>query len=267
MGLTRQACGISVFRDLADIKVSSGELVVALAGNPNTGKSTLFNALTGLNQHTGNWPGKTVLRAEGSYIHQGIKYILVDLPGSYSLMANSIDEKVARNFICFGRPDATVVVADATCLERNLNLVLQVMEITSKVVLCVNLIDEAERKKIQVDIAGLSGELGIPVVATAARNGRGLRELLNTIHDVARSTNSVLPRLVKYDLEIEQAIEKLKTTAAQLFPEWLNPRWVALRLLDGDPEIARILEEFNSDNSDEHVAGRKVTACTQQIIL
>src|SRR5699024_10732094 len=143
----------------------------ALAGNPNVGKSTVFNALTGMNQHTGNWPGKTVTNAQGICVHRQKRYVMVDIPGTYSLLASSMEEEVARNFICFGHPDATVVVADATCLERSLNLVLQVMEVTPHVVLCVNLMDEARKKHIQIDLDALRDQLKIPVVGAAARSG------------------------------------------------------------------------------------------------
>ena len=149
--------------------------ILALAGNPNTGKSTVFNALTGLHQHTGNWPGKTVTRAEGAYAYGEKRYRIVDLPGTYSLLSTSSDEEVARDFILFGRPDVTVIVVDATRLERNLNLVLQVLEITDRAVLCVNLMDEARRHKLTVDDRALARDLGIPVRpygCTSARRGR-----------------------------------------------------------------------------------------------
>ena len=155
-----------------DIRREENERVIALAGNPNVGKSTVFNSLTGLNQHTGNWPGKTVANAYGRYRHKNGSFILVDIPGTYSLMANSTEEEIARDFICFGNPHAVVVVVDATCLERNLNLVLQTLEITGRVVVCVNLMDEAERKKIRVDTGKLQSLLGVPVIGTAARFGR-----------------------------------------------------------------------------------------------
>lgn len=217
--------------------------VVALAGNPNTGKSTVFNALTGLRQHTGNWPGKTVTNAQGAFIHKGQKFLLVDLPGTYSLLANSADEEVARDFLCFGRPDATIVVTDATCLERNLNLALQVLEITDQVVVCVNLIDEAERKGIYVDCNKLAQELGVPVIPTAARNGIGLDQLLDLVHDLAFQRVVTHPFRVQYDSVIEGAIAHLEPRLKNLFGEELNTRWVALRLLDGDQSIINLLNE------------------------
>jgi ferrous iron transport protein B len=160
------------------INLTDVDYVVALAGNPNTGKSTVFNALTGLRQHTGNWPGKTVSRAEGGFAYGGKRFKIVDLPGTYSLLSTSADEEVARDFILFGTPDVTVIVVDATRLERNLNLVLQVLEITERAVLCVNLIDEARRHRIQVDQRTLARDLGIPVVLTAARQREGIDDLL-----------------------------------------------------------------------------------------
>ena len=213
---------------------------VALAGNPNTGKSALFNALTGLNQHTGNWPGKTVRVAEGFSMHKGAWFRLIDLPGTYSLLASSKEEEVARDFICFGAPDVTVVVTDATCLERNLDLVLEILEVTSRVVVALNLVDEAYRKKISIDIQGLSSSLGVPVVPTVARLGRGLRRLMDTVQAVADGHIMTDPLGPKYDERIEgivSLIEPWIENTIQRDSCSLPPRWIALRLLDGDPEL------------------------------
>lgn len=220
------------------VNMKNADYVVALAGNPNTGKSTVFNALTGLRQHTGNWPGKTVARAEGGFSCGGKRYKLVDLPGTYSLLTTSTDEEIARNFILFGRPDVTVVVADATQLERNLNLVIQVLEITDRAVVCLNLIDEAERHGIEVDDRRLARDLGVPVVPTAARTRRGLDELLVAISQVASGEFVARPhRLTSGSSELREAVERLAREVATAFPGLPNARWVALRLLDGDDRM------------------------------
>lgn len=214
------------------------DFVVALAGNPNTGKSTIFNALTGLRQHTGNWPGKTVSRAEGGYAYDDYRYKLVDLPGTYSLLATSMDEEIARDFILFGQPDVTVVMVDASRLERNLNLALQVLEITNRVVICLNLMDEAERQGLEVDERTLARELGVPVVPTIARYDKGLDDLLAAIHEVATGRTITTPYQVNYQRpEVEEAVSELEEDIKKAFPNLPNAKWVALRLLDGDERI------------------------------
>jgi ferrous iron transport protein B len=224
------------------VNMESWDYVVALAGNPNTGKSTVFNALTGLRQHTGNWPGKTVTRAEGGFEYGDKRYKIVDLPGTYSLLATSLDEQVARNFILFGQPDVTVVVVDASRLERNLNLALQVMEITDRVVICLNLIDEAKRHGLTVDERRLARDLGTPVVPTSARYNQGMEELLEAIHQVAIGEVRPKPRRVKSVSQgLNAAIEKLENQVLAMYPNLPNARWVALRLLDGDEDIIKSL--------------------------
>ena len=220
------------------------QVVVALAGNPNTGKSTVFNSLTGMKQHTGNWAGKTVAHARGRYLYRGGEYVLVDLPGSYSLLASSVEEEVARDFICFERPDVTVVVTDATCLERNLNLVLQILELTGRAVLCVNLIDEAERNEIRVNLQELSRILGVPVVGTDGRRGRGLRQLQEAIRRVAGRVQSAAPLKLTYDRPVEEAVALVEPFVQKLIPAGLSSRWVSLQLLDSESTLDRSLRHF-----------------------
>jgi ferrous iron transport protein B len=244
------------------LKLDKFDYLVALAGNPNTGKSTVFNALTGLRQHTGNWPGKTVARAEGSYEYDGHRYKLVDLPGTYSLMAASTDEEVARNFILFGRPHVTVIVVDACRLERNLNLVLQVLSITDRVVLCLNLVDEARRHGLAIDEGRLSEELGIPVVATAARFGCGIGKLLAVVHRVANGEIPCRPRRVEgHSPALAESLAKLGSRLEAAFPGLPNTQWVALRLLDGDRRVAEAI----ATGELEHLQ-RESTAAGQEPI-
>ena len=194
MGLSNQSTGAGILQSEFKIeRNNSSEKIIALAGNPNVGKSTVFNSLTGLNQHTGNWPGKTVTNAQGRYKYKNTTFILADVPGTYSLMANSEEEEVARDFLCFSNIDAVVVVTDATCLERNLYLVLQILEITANVVVCVNLMDEAKRKRIHVDLEELSRQLGVLVVGTSANTGEGLDELMEAVHQV--TVKKIVPSL------------------------------------------------------------------------
>lgn len=220
------------------INMDGLDYVVALMGNPNTGKSTVFNNLTGLRQHTGNWPGKTVGRAEGAFSYSDTKYKVVDLPGTYSLLSTSTDEEVARDFILFGQPDVTVIVVDSTKLERNLNLVLQVLEITDRAVLCLNLIDESRRHNIEIDYRALSRELGIPVVPAAARQKEGMPELLKSIHEVATGKFVCKPHRVKnISKKVSKAVEDVTEKILKEFPSVPNARWVAMRLLEGDQSI------------------------------
>ena len=220
------------------IDMSSFDFVVALAGNPNTGKSTVFNNLTGLKQHTGNWPGKTVTRAEGGFEYSNSRFKLVDLPGTYSLLSTSTDEEVARDFILFGQPDVTVVVVDATRLERNLNLALQILEITDRVVICLNLMDEAERHQIKIDERMLSKDLGVPIIPAVARYNKGMNELLNSIYEVATGKYICKPyRIKSSSKELNYAIERLSKMLLEEFPNLPNVKWVALRLLEGDQSI------------------------------
>ena len=221
------------------VDMENWDYVVALAGNPNTGKSTVFNALTGLRQHTGNWPGKTVARAEGGFSIGEARYKLVDLPGTYSLLSTSVDEEIARDFILFGKPDVTVVVVDATRLERNLNLVLQVLEITDRAVVCLNLMDEAKRKGLEIDYRRLARDLGVPVVPTSARSGEGLDELNRVIAEVASGQLKNKPRRVgSQSSSLKRAVRQLTVEVEKAYPGLPNAQWVALRLLDGDERIA-----------------------------
>lgn len=244
MGLTHKSTGIKLFFEELHSEFSNTQVVIALAGNPNTGKSTVFNGLTGLNQHTGNWPGKTVTLAKGFYKHKEKHITLVDLPGTYSLLANSVEEQVARDFICFGKPNAVVVVADATCLERNLNLTLQVMEITSQVIMCLNLVDEAKRKNIQIDYTKLQKLLGIPVIPTIARNKEGLDDLKDAIDAVVFSGKKLRPKTIQYDQELETALKELKQDLDLSFITENNNRWLALRLLDGDSALVKKILKY-----------------------
>ena len=214
------------------------DILIALAGNPNVGKSTVFNALTGLRQHTGNWPGKTIVRAEGAFAHRNKRIKLVDLPGTYSLQAGSVDEEVAREFILFGRPDVTVVVVDATRLERNLNLTLQILDITHRVVVYLNLTDEARRHGIGIDVKQLEQQLGVPVISGAARSNIGINELLEAAHDVATGSVQTTPyRIARQEQTVEQAVASLTPVVEKTFPGLPSSRWVSQRLLTADDAV------------------------------
>ena len=245
MGLTSKSTGkFSIDQGLTIIKENPSDKVVALAGNPNVGKSTVFNELTGLKQHTGNWPGKTVTNAQGFHHYNGVKHVIVDLPGTYSLMAHSTEEEVARDFICFGQSDCVVVVCDATCIERNLNLVLQTIEITKNVVVCVNLMDEAKRKNISIDIKNLQTNLGVPVVSTSARSGDGLVTLMQTISQLDDLHQTLSPVIIRYIKPIEDAIAIVEPIVSKKIGDKLNSRWVALKLIDSDDTLKKALYDY-----------------------
>ena len=247
-------CGSCVHSAVSNI-TGKGRIRVALAGNPNTGKSTIFNALTGLKQHTGNWPGKTVQSATGTAYYKETRFQFVDLPGTYSLLSNSEDEQVARDYLLFENPDVTVVVADASRLERHLNLLLQIMQITPNVVLCLNLIDEAQRHGVDVDAKLLSRELGIPVVKTSARSKKGLDRLLESVNLIAEGKWNIqdLPQIGMREgpqTAISTLIERLR----MLDPDLPSAQWISMRLLEGDEVVFQALlsGKFSSRISDPH---------------
>ena len=234
--------------DCGSPSISKTTRVVVLAGNPNVGKSSIFNALTGMHQHTGNWPGKTVSNTRGYFHFAGCDYTLVDIPGTYSLQAHSAEEEAARDFLCFGQPDVVVAVCDASCLERNLNLVLQILEITSRVIVCVNLMDEARRRRIHVHLSLLSYRLGVPVIGTCAHKKDTLLPLMECIARVSRHNYHSSPVRIRYTQNIEHSLQMLEPLIEEKTNGIINSRWLSLQLLQGDISLFRkISEQYGKD--------------------
>lgn len=250
MGLTSSSTGTKLLDNDIEALKSKCDFTIAIAGNPNVGKSTVFNSLTGLHQHTGNWPGKTVSNASGIATFNNKNFLLVDIPGTYSIMSNSQEEEIARDYICFGNPDCTVVVLDATCLERNLNLVYQILEITNKVVVCVNLLDEAKKKGIEIDLDKLSFTLGVPVVGTIARKKKTLNKLMQSVYEVCTENCSDELFKIEYPESIENAITIVEKSAKELLCSSLftNYRWISLKLLEGNSKIISSIENYLNIN-------------------
>ena len=253
---------------------------VALAGNPNVGKSTIFNNLTGMHQHTGNWTGKTVANATGNLAIKNEKFNIVDIPGTYSIMSNSQEEEIARDYICFEKPDVTIVVVDSTCLERNLNLVFQIMEITDNIIVCVNLLDEAKKKKININLKKLEELLGVPIVGTTARDKRTLEKLKNTIYKVCKKEIIPNPKKIEYNSQIEENIDILKQELIKIYEENEKEnyrgiplavekskiskklyRWISIKIIDGEEKILETIQKkFDINLEDENIK-----RCTEEI--
>ena len=258
MGLNKTSTGKNIIKNNA--KPNQEDYVIALVGNPNVGKSTIFNALTGLNQHTGNWTGKTVESAFGTYTYNEKKYMVVDLPGTYSLFPSSKEEEVTRDFICFEKHDLTVIVVDATMIERNLNLVDQIIETEDNVIVCVNLMDEAKKRNIKINIKELENILKVPVVGTSATNKKSLDKLIETIEK--KCYNQVHEHIrINYDNKIEDVINKLTKTLNR-YDNNIKNRFFAIKLIENNENFNnKIYEYLNLTNWDISNIKKSIESC------
>ena len=251
-------------------EVKKAEYTIALAGNPNVGKSTIFNSLTGMHQHTGNWPGKTVANATGKMEYKDSIFKIVDIPGTYSIMSNSEEEEIARDYICFGNPDVTIIVLDATCMEKNINLLFQIMEITKNIIVCANLLDEAKKKKIKIDLKKLQEILGVPVIGTIAQKKKTLENLKECIYNVAKGKIKCKPNVVNYNNYIEsqiaELIPKLKKEIKEEEKEKITEnilRWISLKIIEGNDKILNKIETELKINLKDIELSKNLTKKTE----